>query len=375
MASPDKALGSVSRPGDREYGVGQSMHAFWDLSGQPDKNERLVKLGQNVGQRGVAIFSFNASTRATTLVDGLHGNDVNSVAAMEPDNYVARLHSEGGRGADNVWAIRLITEHDNPSDEKGHRSTIWVDQCESQHWAWSMDAFWIVNLQVKIKDPEIQFNGASFLPMFFVGGQTGGGGGGTPGRRGARKRAPETVPGPIIPIRPPLPVEGGGPGGVGSTVAGPRFPAPTRGTLSQNVSKKGGYITDGKFIGQLWHIFSIPEPEKKSPTPPDTCAPFCKSEGSLRGDVAFHVDFDLAALSFCESEEDGSEHDEGDLIFGEHVVREELNDLPPDREHEEDDKSNQPILERRDLKGIWICVRVPSVDYHGYETPPKDQGG
>lgn len=365
MAGPEKSLGSVSRPGDREYGVNQSMLAFWDLSGQPSKNQRLVKLGQFVGQRGVAIFSFDAATRATTLVDGLHGSDTNSVAPMEPDNYVPRLHS----AADIVWATRLITEHDNASDVKAHRSTIWVDQCENQHWAWSMDAFWIVNMQVQICDPEIQFNGASFLPMFFVGGQTGG------GRGGRRSKLSEQGPETIVPIRPPRPVEGGGPGGVGSTVTRPRAGTPTRGSLAHNVSKKGGYITDGKFIGQLWHIFSIPEPEKKGPTPPDTCAPFDKSEGALRGDVAFHVEFDLAALSFCESEEDGSAHDEGDLIFGEHLVREQVNELPPDREHEADDKSNQPELERRDLKGIWICVRVPSVDYHGYETPPKDQGG
>lgn len=374
MPKTEKLLGGVDRPYDREYGQNQSLLPLWDCSGRPSKNDRLLKLGQSIAQRGVAIFSFDRKNRATQIVDGLHGSDVNTIAQFEPDNWVPRLHTPGGRGPDNVWALRLVVEHDNKSDKLEHRSTIWVDQCEQQHWAWSMDALWVVNLQASVADQEIQFNGAGFLDQLYgasAGGRRSSGFRGT-SRQGVSNAADPNAP--IVPIRPPTPTQGGS-GGPGQTQAAGT--GATRGALAINISKVGGFLSDGELIGQIWHILSIPEPEKATPKPKDgTCAPYKKSEAAIRGDVAFHLDADLASLSFCdESQTAGSEYDEGDLIFGQHIVLDDVNELPPDRENQDDLDSNQPELPRRDRKGIWVCIRVPSVDYYGYEVPPKRQGG
>jgi len=124
-------IDAALRSSDREYAAQKNMFVPWDLSKNPGANLREEKLGFMDSTHGMAILDFDPETSRNTLADGLNKkSSVTAYRPMEPDNWVLRLHGLDGRGIDNVWALRMQTEHDRkrPATSRGHRSTIWVDQ-------------------------------------------------------------------------------------------------------------------------------------------------------------------------------------------------------------------------------------------------------
>jgi len=237
---------TLSRLEETEYRINRGMLAFWDLSNQPETNDREKKLGRADPTRGAAFFDWDEEAQSGKIADGLtnRGSTITSIRHFEPDNFVLRLHTELGRGKDGVWALRNIVEHENLAAERGHRSTMWIDQCPDQHWAYSQDAFWIKKLSASVAHREVQFNGAGFLSMLLEKDK------GTTFKLGGTLKFFGALFIPPIIVKGGVPVSQNPPSKQQATAA-------ERAALMLNISKRGGYATDGKDCGQLWHVLHI----------------------------------------------------------------------------------------------------------------------
>ena len=200
----DQALAADSR----EYGIFRGTLTPWDFSFKPTKNfgnSRGAKIGRGDQVHFGAIESTNPDSLRSRLIDGVSVGRTPSRFPLEPDNWVLRLHTEGGLGRDNVWSHRMIVEHNHFAKNRDHRSTIWVDQEDSQIWAFSQDAFWITKRRASVAHDELDFDAAGFL----------------------------------------------------KGVSGGKSTGKERGALALNISKQGGFAADTKRMGQLWHIFTF----------------------------------------------------------------------------------------------------------------------
>ncbi len=167
MSNPEPEIKAAGDPaGDPRHGQSVDALVLWDLSGGAVLNERDLKLGNQLGQRGVAVGLYDPLLAAWMLADGDHGGaDFTSNVMLEPDNWNLRLHSQGGKGRDNVWAHRLIADHSNPAQTRANRSSHVIDQEMAQEWAGLDDIFRIVEKQTAVDDPELHYTMAGFLAM------------------------------------------------------------------------------------------------------------------------------------------------------------------------------------------------------------------
>jgi len=123
LRPPGSILGA-----ENEYGPLKKLLLLWDLSGDARDNEdRVKKLGHFDGTKANAILDYEEAKARNILSDG-YQNDMCAAAPFEPDNWTPRLHENRGHGNDVVWALRLIVDHKNRDSERGHRSTMLVDQ-------------------------------------------------------------------------------------------------------------------------------------------------------------------------------------------------------------------------------------------------------
>lgn len=317
-------LDTLNRPADQEYGVVKGMIGYWDVSNEPkDNGDRLKKLGKGDVAHGVTVLKFDLKTLRNELADGYTTEltDVVTRRMHEPDNWALRLHMDKGRGRDGVWAIRNIVDHENRHDERTHRSTIWINQCKKQEWAWSADAVWILDLMAPVKHDELYFDPAGYLGM-------------------ARSKNVAT----------------------GTKV---------RAALGLNLSKTGFYTYDGFTAGQGWHVLShYPGTfAGTSTTASEQCRPPKKQELAVRGDLNFHMENELCHLAMVQVPKA-----EYDVVVTGSLFRDYPAPLPPLNELMPDPTSNQPTLPRTLQKGIHPWVKIPRPDVPTYDDRPVPTG-
>ena len=320
-------INSVTTPDYRHFGVARNLFVPWDMSrGPKDNKDKIRKYGSGDGSHAIAIRSFdhdgfNKQFKRAELADGFTGanpTEISSFALFDPASWVLRMHEKEGKGKDNNWAVRLQTDHGEKAQERNHRSTIFVDNCDNQRWAWSQDLTWVINTKTDIDHDEIKFDKAGFLPQLK-----------TKGKKGEK----------------------------------------TRGALALNVSKRGGFITDGVKYGQLWHVLNLPSADA-APTPPPgstvvsggggttvsgggstSCPEITKGQLALRGDVLFDTADGLAPLAIKGKLEPTG----GKVLTGHHWVH-----LPvpskPTKEVADDDSSNHQIHSKSNPYGLWVFV-------------------
>src|SRR3990172_9370505 len=248
------------RSADQEYSAIKGMIAFWDMSENPaDNSDPEKKLGRGDTTHGMAFTGFDATTLAMVLADGeSNGTDVQARAKINPDNWALRLHSQKGRRRHNTWDVRLVVDDVNRDSNRRNQSTMLIDQCDQQHWSFIRDFVKIRELAATNDHDELRFDAAGFLGMIS--------GAGT-----AQGIASFDEFGNPISI-PKTSAAGPGPGIASFDEFGNPIPlaktsaaGPTgrngRACTMQNISRRGGYITDGKLAAQLWHIITIAPPQ------------------------------------------------------------------------------------------------------------------
>ena len=140
--------GATFPAANREYGAAKPLVIPWDFSESPqDNSDRNKKLGRGEGSHFAAFAAFDEETLRATLADGVSGKgSLSSYRLLEPDNWVLRLHEKNGDGEDSVWAHRLIVDDHHEDSKRTNRSTMLVDQCDEQTWAWIRDQWKIVRM-------------------------------------------------------------------------------------------------------------------------------------------------------------------------------------------------------------------------------------
>jgi hypothetical protein len=326
-------INSVTSPNVRTFGVARNLFIPWDMSkGPKDNSDKVKKYGSGDGSHAIAIKSFDYDgfkhgMKKADLADGFTGQyptGTTSFALFDPAAWVLRMHEPEGKGKDNNWTVRLQTDHGESSQTRKHRSTIFVDNCDEQNWAWAQDLTWIIKTDTSISDAEIKFDKAGFLPQLKFKGKKG---------------------------------------------------ESTRGALALNVSKRGGFVTDGVKYGQLWHVLNLPS-AGAAPTPPPgttvvsgggsggttvsgggstssgSCANAVEGQLALRGDVLFDTKDGLAHLKLS----GGGEPTNGKLLVGWLFVSGPGPSKPP-VETARDASSNQKELNKKNPRGIWCWVK------------------
>ena len=317
-------INSVTDPDFRTFGVARNLFIPWDMSkGPKDNKDKAKKLGSGDGSHAMAFREFNSHTKQISLADGISGPKsgtsgvekpigITSYALFNPDSWVLRMHEKDGKGKDNNWAVRLQTDHGKKAQERDHRSTIFVDNCDDQHWAWSQDLTWVINLNTSVSHPEIMFDKAGFLPQLKTKGATG---------------------------------------------------DPVRGALALNVSKQGGWVTDGTKRGQLWHVLNLQSTAtgggsttggggSGGSTVAGTCGEVEQGDLALRGDVLFDTQEGLAHLKISGAPDETK----GKPLTGWFWIGSPDPNKPPN-EMGSDSSSNHVQDTKTNPKGIWCFVK------------------
>ena len=308
-------INSVTDPDFRTFGVARNLFIPWDMSEGPKNNkDKVKKLGSGDGSHAMAFREFDHDKKRLGLADGYTGEkptEISSFALFDPASWVLRMHEKEGKGKDNNWAGRWQTDHGKKAQERGHRSTIFVDNCDDQHWAWSQDLTWVINLKTDVDHDEIKFDKAGFLPQLKT--------------KGAKGES-------------------------------------TRGALALNISKRGGFVTDGKKYGSLWHVLNLQSAStgggsttggggSGGTTVSGTCGEVTEGNLALRGDVLFDTADGLAPLAIKGKLEPTG----GKVLTGHHWVH-----LPvpskPTKEVSDDGSSNHAIQTKTNPNGLWVFV-------------------
>ena len=324
-------INSVTSPNVRTFGVARNLFIPWDMSRSPkDNSDKVKKYGSGDGSHAIALRSFDYDgfkhgMKRADLADGFtgqHPSGTTSFALFDPAAWVLRMHEPGGKGKDSNWTVRLQTDHGENSQTRKHRSTIFVDNCDEQNWAWAQDLTWIIKTDTSISDAEIKFDKAGFLPQLKTKGKTG-----------------ESI----------------------------------RGALALNVSKRGGFVTDGVQYGQLWHVLNL----QSATTPPSgggtvisgggsggttvsgggstssgSCGNVVQGKLALRGDVLFDTQQGLAHLKIS-----GAPHEtQGKSLTGWHWVGSPDPSRPP-KEMARDISSNHDELYKTNPGALWVFVK------------------
>lgn len=193
-----------------EYGSLKKTINLWDLSGRPKGNNRGSKLGFYASTHGGAVLSFDPTTKMMRTGDGINGFITRRM--FEPDNWMLRGHSN----SDVVWALRLVLDHENDSDQDEHRGTMVINQTDPQHWAWLDDILGHVQRDTDVNGKGLKLNGAGF-PSFLVGGGK-----------------------------------------------------DTRDALAIWIAKNAGFVSDSSNVGQLYHILCFDSQGGAAPVPTPT---------------------------------------------------------------------------------------------------------
>lgn len=193
----------------KNSGLCRMSIALVDASARPKTNNRDSKLGYGNETFATAILAYDGQRKLLSAGDGTSAPLVR--CPFEPDNWVFRQNT----GFDNVWAVRLSVDHTNKAQSKANRSTHFIDQESSQRWGQADDCFWIVERDVAT---DVKVNPAGFS-------------------------------GPLAP-------------GAGTT----------RDALAWQLARNSAFISDGKLVGQLshvWTLYKIPpkaKPQGGTPT-------------------------------------------------------------------------------------------------------------
>lgn len=294
-------------------GQTDAIFKFWDLSKKPKKNVRLEKLGNLWAGFGAAVCDYDKKQNRASLATGLKKGQ-NSIATMEPDNWVFRKHANS---IDRVWAVRLSAEHDEDASDRKHRSTMVIDNCGDQSWAFTMDQWWIKKLGASV-GADLLFDSAGFTVGL----------------------CDDNVP----------------------TGQG------TRACLMLNVSKSGGHVTDGPYAGQWWHTHTFKPPGGggtiAAPAVGGACAETSDADWALRGDVNLLMGNDLMHIAMGSASETS-----GYCYSGKHWKHLPA-PAPPSYEPATDPKSNQRKIDRHLEKGLWVYILKPPDDVPTFGLPP-----
>lgn len=305
-----------------DYKVLHQMLAFWDLSKDPvDNSDRERKLGFGYNTKFVALNAFDPETGVENLKDGLDEEEpfrATSSRSANPDNWILRFHTDAGKDPDATWDLRLVADHENKSDKRTHQSTMVMNQCDDQDYAWLQDAFWVLKLGTPVTDLEIKLNSAGFLQFCYFG------------------------------------------------AAGTPTGKETRGTLMSNVSKQGGYMTDANRVGQIWHLIDVSS--KSASDASGDCGAVEKAQVNLRGDYFTRFGSLWSQWLTTLTQPDSFRGD----LFGGLIAPNHDGDadgegtvLPPDDEMKDDPSSNQPELPVEEDKKIVVTVFIYTPDLCG----------
>ena len=289
----------------------------WDLSKKPTQNDLEAKLGLGTSStHAMAVYAVDEANNATVYVDGFQGKPLTSLRLFNPDSWMLRLYSAMGTDWPALWEPRLVVEHRNKAQERTHRSTMLIDACTQQTWAWLQDLLWIKNLSATCDHEELRINGAGFPTILY----------------------PDTPSGTI-----------------------------TRGALMLNIARNAGWVTDGVMAGPLAHVLHIFGSPGTQSGGTDTCSDVTKSYVGLRGDVNFHMGGGIAHLAIGPGALTEGDPYGGNLWIG------PPSPSPPATELATDASSNQPTQSRQSPQGIrpvvykpkeWSPIRPP------YDVPP-----
>lgn len=302
---------SSGRGAPDHYGHLDTHLSLIDLSLHPKTNKRISKLGGYTQTMGVAVYDFNPETQRVFLADGLNAS--RSIFPFEFDNWKLRYHDKGTK-LDKVWSIALLSDHEETHAKGEHRSTIVIDNCTEQTWAYLADLAWIISTEAKVDDKRARLNKAG-VPSFLGGGAL-----------------------------------------------------ETRGALAQNISKKGGYLSDGVRFAQLWHLVTYCGLSGAAgSTVAAQCAPTTKDELGLRADVTFISKTDKYHFTPLPN---GPTPTFGTIAVGYMYIYPNDPPVPDAPDVADDSKSNQPILPKKKYKSTKCFVYVPIMTP---TIPPKTQ--
>ena len=288
---------TTQSPAEPSYRGVDGIFKLWDQSEHPsDNTDRVKKLGNFWGSRGGMVCEFDKTTRKLKYADGTNDTK-NTFVPMEPDNWIPR---QGKAARDRVWAARLIAEHDNNHAEDAHRSTMVIDQCDQQNWAWLADLLWVKKLGASVSGKWLNVNGAGMLSDLCGGTASGG---------AQAKRA----------------------------------------ALMLNVARNAGSYTDGERAAALWHVLHI----FGSGTGTLGCGDVFRGQGCLRGDVEYDFAGQLAHLAVIGAGDEADVAVSGAFFIGTPAPK------PPANELALDGKSNQPMLARTTHQGLRPWVKIP----------------
>jgi hypothetical protein len=140
----------------------------------------------------------------------------------DPDAYVLRLQDSGGNGPVGFWVPRLIADHEHPGKSRANCSYMVINECERQGWGFLMDLLWLKKVRkgTTCDDVELSIDSAGILSLL-------------------RGEPSGTI---------------------------------TRLAVALAAARNEGYVTDGKGLGQLWHLMTLtykPKPKPKKEGPPE----------------------------------------------------------------------------------------------------------
>lgn len=340
-------VNSASKNEEREHGLLKRTVVLWDESLDPaDNSDRAAKMGMHDGTLFGVVAEFDEETQKSFLADGfIRGAGVVGSRRANPDCWALRLTEPEGKGKASHVDVRLIVDDVNRDSERTNLSTMFIDQCATQNWAFCRDLFKIRSLGATNDHDELAFTPAGFL------------------------WAVKKTGGKLL----------------------------DRACLGQNISKRAGEITDGILDAASWHTMHIsagskalkplpkpkPKPTARIPfsgglpggpgstvvedrpasTPGDTtsedraeegggCGDPSLSLGTLRGDM----EWDFAGVLAHLVVKDRFPMTKGRILTG-HMFIDEPFPTPPAKElDQEDDVSNQVIIPRVTNQGLWIVV-------------------
>jgi len=310
-----------SKGADREYGLSKATIAVWDLSQDPDDNSDRSKKMPKMGDATPfgSIVESDEDTLASYIGDGFIKGKKPSKRFLNPDNLALRFTEKDGKGKKSHWDLRLSVDDVHKDHERDNLSTMFVDQCDRQKWAWARDLFKIRNTEATLDHDELAFTDAGFLWALK--------------EKGAKNM--------------------------------------TRAALYLNVSRRGGGITDGVLDAAWWHVGHISKGSKISkplqsgpgqtqsdpnPGPGSTQAGGCGAQNLAVGTVRGDFELDLAGFLSHFVVKGKYTHTRGRRMTG-HLFIDKPSPTPPLRElADEAAVSNQKVVPRKTHNGLWVVV-------------------
>lgn len=289
----------------------KAASVYWDLTDTDGTNDPAKKAGVGDVTKALAFLETDKATLRSVPITGSGQTTLSSVWPHEPDMKVLRLHSPFGKGdKTSAWADRIIAEHDNPSNQRKHKSSMVIDQRQKQLWAWVMDQWWVklISGGTKNDHEELSFGGDGFLNLL------------------KNKKG-------------------------GFTASGVKN---VRAALMLALNRNLGPCTDGILGAQLWqvlHLYKVGSSTVSDPLPES----IEMTQLMLRGDVRYQFGDRAASLAMHKG---ALPMTFGKTLTGYHWLNVAF-EWPPSSEHYVDPKSNHPVYPRPEKEGVWVFVEEP----------------